>query len=478
MAQHSIVLPSRLGMKKRIPFKVAAESNRNVFEERTANIESGKFGGRTERRYSMKILQDLSVFWAMFHVIFLFVMLFRSRYKKKTTILLSVVGMGVLMILNAVGLVVFGMDALGKAFLFTCSIPSFLFFYFLSADKRFRFLFTFCMADTACIWIMAVTNLLDHYVGGGQYVLLFVSRLIAFPFMEYMIYRYFRKPYLELQDAVEKGWGIFTGMAMLYYALLVIVVQYPTNIVNRPEDMLLCVLVLVLMVLNYGTIFSALYRQLMLYRKRQSEQNLEQQKRSLEAQLENQQRLYQMKHDMRGYMTMLSGLLEAGNTEEALAYMNQVETEMAVYSGQFCANPYINAIFSSYFQKFQELGTELRMDIQIGEETLPYMELCQILSNGLENAWDALQKLEEDRREVSVQMKYNKGYLVIRMKNRCQEKFHVEKGTIPATQKKGSGHGLGLPTIAEAAEQLGGDMLCYAENGYFYVDVIVSVKRL
>lgn len=426
----------------------------------------------------MKILQDLSVFWGMFHVIFLFVMLFRSRLTKKKTELLAGIGMGILMLANAAGLVIFGMEVLGKMFLFTCSIPSFLFFYFISADKKFRFLFTFCMADTACIWIMAVTNLLDYYVGGGTYVLLFVSRLVVFPFVEYVIYRYFRKPYLELQDAVEKGWGIFTGMALLYYILLVVVVQYPTNIVNRPEDTLLCVLVLALMVLNYATIFSALYRQLLLYRKQQSEQNLKQQKYSLEAQLENQQRLRKMKHDMRGHMVTLSGLLASGNKEEAMAYMNQVESEMSVYSGQFCANPYINAIFSRYFQKFQEIGTKLELDIQIGEEELPYMELCQILSNGLENAWDALRELEEDKREVSVQIKYNKGYLIIRMKNRCREDLCVDKGTIPATGKKESGHGIGLPTILEAAKRLGGDMLCYTENGYFAVDVMVSVKRL
>ena len=31
----------------------------------------------------MEILRDLSIFWAMFHVIFVFIMLFRSRYAKK-----------------------------------------------------------------------------------------------------------------------------------------------------------------------------------------------------------------------------------------------------------------------------------------------------------------------------------------------------------------------------------------------------------
>lgn len=424
----------------------------------------------------MTVLRDLSIFWGMFHVIFLFVMLFRSRYTRKMTVLLAGIGMGALMALNMAGLIFYGIDVLAKAFLFTCSIPSFLFFYGMSADKRFRFLLTFCLADTTCLWIMVVTNLLDYYLGGGQYVLMLVSRLIAFLAVEYCAYRFLRKPYLELQDAVKKGWGVFAGMTMLYYILLVVMVNFPTNIVNRPEDVPVCVLVLLLMFFNYGTIFSSLCRQLLIYRKQQSERILQEQKNALEAQLENQQRIRRMKHDMKGHTVTLSGLLAAGKIEEALEYLEHVGIEMDKRMGQFCANPYLNAVFVQYYQKFREIGAECRMDIQIGDEELPYMELCQILSNGLENACDALKKLEKDKREVSIQMKYSKDYLITRIRNCCRENFYVEKGTVPVTEKEGTDHGFGLPTVQEAARHLGGAMLCYTENGNFVLDVMVRAR--
>ncbi|MDE7231898.1 MAG: ATP-binding protein, partial [Lachnospiraceae bacterium] len=147
----------------------------------------------------MTILRDVSIFWAMFHVIFLFLILFRSRFTRKKTIAAAAVGMGILMAANEVGLIVFGIEALAKVFLLTCSIPSFIFFYVMSANKRFRFLLSFALADTTCLWVMAVTTLMDTYLGGGKYVLLFISRLIAFPLLEYLAWRYLRKPYLELQ---------------------------------------------------------------------------------------------------------------------------------------------------------------------------------------------------------------------------------------------------------------------------------------
>ena len=424
----------------------------------------------------MTILRDISIFWAMFHVLILFLMLFRSRFTRKKTMVAAGIGMGLLMVANGAGLIVFGIEALSKVFLFTCSIPSFLFFYVMSADKRFRFLLSFCLADTTCLWLMAVTSLLDFYLGGGKYVLMLVSRLIAFPLLEYLAWRYLRKPYLELQDAVKKGWAVFAGMTMLYYILLVVVVQFPTNIIYRPEDTFLCVLVLILMLFNYGTIFTALYRQLLLYRKQQSERILQEQKNTLEAQLDSQLNIRKMKHDIKGYTATLSGLLAARKMDEALTYLKGVEAEMDTQTGQFCANPYINAVVIHYFGKFEDMGAECRVDIQVGEEELPHMDLCQILSNGLENACNALKELEKEKRKVSVQMRYNRNYLLIQIRNKCRDDLYVEQGEIPATDKAGQDHGFGLATVKEAAERLDGESFCYTEDGYFILDVMLPCR--
>lgn len=425
------------------------------------------------------LLRDLSAFWSMFHVIFLFVILFRSRYPEKKTVVLAATGMGLLMFLNAVGLVVLGLEAMGKLFLFTCSLPSFLYFYVLSADKGFRYVLTFCLADTFCLWLMGVTILLDSCLGGGQNILLFVSRLLAFPLVEYLAYRFLRKPYLELQTSVERGWGVFAGMTMLYYILLTVMLYYPSNLENRPEDFFLCTLLLLLMVFNYATIFFSLYNQLLLFRKQQSEQSLREQKASLEMKLENQQQIRRLKHDMKAYTITLSGLLAAGKAGEAAGYLKNIECEMDAVMGQFCPNPYLNAVIGHFDQKLQQMGAELKPDIQVGEEELPYLELCQILTNGLENACDALEGAPAQKKaEVSVQMKYNRGYLTIRIQNPCGEELCVEKGAIPATGKKEAGHGFGLLTVRDAAKKLGGDMLCYTQEGSFVLDVMVKADFL
>lgn len=422
----------------------------------------------------MTVLRDLSALWSLFHILILFMMLYRSRYSRKRTLLITGLTMGLLIMLNMAGLAIYGAGLMGKVFILTCTLPSLLFFWCISKDRNGRFFFTFCLADTVALWIMVVTNMVDFYFGGQQYILMLISRLVMFPLVEWLAVRYIRKPYMEIQEAVPDGWGVFACLTALYYVLLAVMSYFPVAITERKQDLVAFMLVLILMPLTYAMIFKALYRQLLLYRRQQSERILQEQKNRLEAQLENQQRIRKMKHDMKGYTATLSGLLTARKIDEALTYLKGVEAEMDTLSKQFCGNPYINAVLAYYIGKLEDMNAECRTDIQIGEEDLPYMELCQILSNGLENACDALKGIDTKKREVSVQMKYNRKYLLIRIKNKCRDNLYVEKGTIPVTDKEGYDHGFGLASIKEAAERFDGGMLCYTENGNFVLDVMVS----
>lgn len=99
------------------------------------------------------ILRDLSVLWSLSHILLLFMLLYRSRYPKKTTTILTVVFMGSLALLNTAGLVKYGTELMGQVFLLTCTLPSLFFFWFMSQDKKGQFFFTFCLADTVSYWI-------------------------------------------------------------------------------------------------------------------------------------------------------------------------------------------------------------------------------------------------------------------------------------------------------------------------------------
>lgn len=232
----------------------------------------------------MTILRDLSMLWSLFHILILFMLLYRSRYSRNKTFLLTGIIMGPLILLNVVGLAIYGAELMGKVFILTCTLPSLLFFLYMSRDKKGKFFFTFCLADTVALWIIAVTNIMDFYLGGQQYVLMFVGRLVLFPLVEWAAARRIRKPYRELQESVIGGWGLFAGMTALYYILLAVVANFPVVITKRPQELPAFVLILLLMPMTYATILVAMYRQLLLHRKQQSGRILQEQKNTLEAQ--------------------------------------------------------------------------------------------------------------------------------------------------------------------------------------------------
>lgn len=422
----------------------------------------------------MTILRDISMLWSLFHILILFMLLYRSRYPRKKTFILTGMTMGPLALVTVAGLAYYGPEFMGKIFILTLTLPSLLFFWFMSKDKKGKFFFTFCMTDTVALWIIAVTNIIDFWLGGRQYILMLIGRLVLFPLAEWAAYRYLREPYRELQESVNDGWGLFAGMTALYYVLLTVNANFPVAVTKRPQELPTFLLLLLLMPMTYGTILAAMYRQLLLHRKRESERILQEQKNTLEAQLDSQQNIRKMKHDIKGYTATLSGLLSVGKIKEAIDYLAGVEQKTDVLSGQFCPDPYINATLAYYDRKLEELSATRRIDIQIGEEELPYMELCQILAGGLENACDALKKLEEGKREVAVHMRYRREYLLIRIRNRCPDELHVAWGGTVPTSKTEPGHGFGLPAIQEAAGRLDGEMFCYTEDGYFVLDVMVS----
>lgn len=422
------------------------------------------------------ILRDLSVLWSLFHILILFMLLYRTRYTRKHSIILTAVFMGTLALLNVIGLVKYGPEVMGKMFILTCTLPSLFFFWFISKDKKWQFFFTFCLADTVSYWIIILTNLIDFYFGGQKYILMFIFRLALFPILEWIAYRYLRKPYLELQEYVAKGWGLFAGMTAIYYLLFVAITNFPVAITKRPQELPAFIIVMVLMPMTYATIFASLYRQFQLFKRQQDEQMLREQNNALEMRLENQEYIRKMKHDMKGYIATMSGLLAVGKMDEAKGYLRDMEQEMDSGWGKFCGNPYINATVAYYDRKLEELHTKRCIDIRIGDETMPNMELCRILANGMENACDELSMLAQEKREMSVHMQYNRDCLLLRIKNRCMEGRYVEQGKLPETDKEGQEHGYGLQSMQAAVERLSGDMVCYTENGYFMLDVMIPCR--
>ncbi len=206
-------------------------------------------------------------------------------------------------------------------------------------------------------------------------------------------------------------------------------------------------------------------------RSKQLDRQLSAQKDFYDARLGHEKEIRSLRHDMNGHLNTLAMLLGDGRTAEAKRYLDGIAEYHNGHSSElFSSNPYVNAVLQNYSAKCLEHHVKLVCHIGIGDLELPATELCLILNNALENAFEACMKFSETERQIKVQAAVRQHLFLLRVSNPFQGSVKTENG-LPVTTKCGKQHGYGLSNIRQAAGRRGGGMEYHIRDGYFVLDV-------
>lgn len=200
----------------------------------------------------------------------------------------------------------------------------------------------------------------------------------------------------------------------------------------------------------------------------QAEQSL----KYIEGQRRAEYEVRLLRHDMRHHLRSLYRYIDSGETEKAKSYINEfisISDNTVVH--RFCKNQLVNMVLSSYSEQVKDSG--IRLNIKTGiPETLPCPELdfsC-ILSNGLENAINAVSSLPANKNYVDVNISLLNGKLLLSITNPYDERPVISDG-LPISAKPG--HGFGTQSIRHLTERMGGKCLFSANDGVFSLMVII-----
>ena len=196
---------------------------------------------------------------------------------------------------------------------------------------------------------------------------------------------------------------------------------------------------------------------------------------SFQAEMDNtrtsEKKMSILRHDTRHHMAVLRTLIQQGDCEKALEYLNEVsQTYDDTVIKAYCRNEMVNSVLSTYNTRFEEQKIPWEAQVTIGEK-LPCSEMmfCAILSNVLENAMHAVQELPESRRRIELSLSEKAGHLLLMVKNPVQI-MPVFTDGIPVTER--SGHGLGVRSIVYYVEKLNGQYQFRMEDEEFCLCVI------
>ena len=194
--------------------------------------------------------------------------------------------------------------------------------------------------------------------------------------------------------------------------------------------------------------------------------------REIEALRLSQQRASTYRHDLRHHMQYLAGCIENGRTEQAQAYIREVCAEIESQKVRvFCENETVNLILSAFAGRAEESGVPLRVRAEV-PHFIPVAEtdLCVLLSNALENALHACQRLRQTGEPCDIELVvYEKsGKFFLQVTNTCPPGVTFEKG-LPVTREPG--HGIGVRSICAIAERYNGMYSFSEKDGRFVLRV-------
>ena len=180
-----------------------------------------------------------------------------------------------------------------------------------------------------------------------------------------------------------------------------------------------------------------------------------------------QQNAASYRHDMRHHFAFLQGLASKEQIEEIKEYLQTAQSDMdSITPLRFCENETVNLILSTFATKAKQSGILLTIDAKL-PDLLPFSdtELCSLLSNALENAIQACEKIaDSNKRIIRLRLFAKNNKLCIDIRNSYQNEPIFHQG-LPVSKELG--HGFGTKSMTYIVEKHGGVFQFLVKDGWF-----------
>ena len=183
------------------------------------------------------------------------------------------------------------------------------------------------------------------------------------------------------------------------------------------------------------------------------------------------------RHDMRHHFSMLDSFAQRGELSQIKEYLANAQQALAAITPiRFCENETVNLLLSSFMNKAEQQAAVLNIKADLPKKlNIPDTELCSVLSNGLENALNAVSRLEDSTlRKVVADLRVSRNMLLIELKNAYAGDIPMDGETPISTEP---GHGYGCKSMRSIAEKRNGFCTFVPANGIFTLRVVLPLEK-
>ena len=231
-------------------------------------------------------------------------------------------------------------------------------------------------------------------------------------------------------------------------------------------------MVLFIMAVAFGAVLAIGYqtRKQMEEKERTQQLRLQLMEKNYQEMLTVQKEKSVLIHDMKNHLLALRRLLEKGNLQSALDYIDRLcgglsKGEERVWSG----HPMLDLILNDKLREAIREGIQLDISCdRIPDLKLSSLEVCALFANMLDNAIEANGNLKEgEKRWIRFLCRRKKYMLAVSISNPIKETMNFIDKFPDTTKEEKKGHGIGLYSIQSILDAHDGYMSFGAEGGVF-----------
>ena len=187
--------------------------------------------------------------------------------------------------------------------------------------------------------------------------------------------------------------------------------------------------------------------------------------------------LSEMRHDYVHELAYIQGVLEDKNYIKLEAYIKErlSSEKLKGYNYIFTSNKVIDSVINYKFSIAERKGISVVCTLTADIPEAFERDISIILSNLLDNAIEASEKLKDVKPEIILNIFEKSDYYSILIKNRIADSVISVNRQLHTTKADKQHHGYGLKTVRVLADSHNGMVDIYEKDGFFIVNALLNI---
>ncbi len=198
------------------------------------------------------------------------------------------------------------------------------------------------------------------------------------------------------------------------------------------------------------------------------------QKQHYEHMLLQYEELRKFRHDVKNHMLALNSMCTSEDNSQIKKYLSQLTNEVSSKKPvEYTGNRELDAVIAPFVLEAESKNIKVQFKGRVSDNVaIDMFDMCTIISNLLNNAIEACEKIQEDKRIIEFEIAgYNSQIFISVCNSYDMESIINQKQKFITTKEDKLNHGIGLENVRRTVKKYDGDMRISQENERFIVSI-------